>query len=76
MELSIATSDASDVLCALTSVPHLAGVALPHLFQFGEVAAAKHRVTIPMPGKVESLNAAAAGAVCLFEMVRQRGGRK
>ena len=40
------------------------------------VAAAKHRVTIPMPGKVESLNAAAAGAVCLFEMVRQRAGRK
>ena len=29
-------------------------------------------VTIPMPGKVESLNAAAAAAVCLFEAVRQR----
>lgn len=27
---------------------------------------------IPMPGKVESLNAAAATAVCLFEAVRQR----
>lgn len=36
------------------------------------IAIATHRVTIPMPGKVESLNAAAAGAVCLFEMVRQR----
>ncbi len=36
------------------------------------IAAATHRVTIPMPGNVESLNAAAAGAVCLFEMVRQR----
>lgn len=36
------------------------------------IAAATHRVTIPMPGKVESLNAAAAGAVCVFEMVRQR----
>lgn len=35
-------------------------------------AAASHRVTIPMPGKVESLNAAAAGAICMFEMVRQR----
>ena len=37
------------------------------------IAAATHRVTIPMPGKVESLNAAAAGAICLFEMARQRG---
>lgn len=27
---------------------------------------------IPMPGKVESLNVAAAAAVCLFEVVRQR----
>ncbi|HLP99130.1 MAG TPA: RNA methyltransferase [Sideroxyarcus sp.] len=27
---------------------------------------------IPMPGRVESLNAAAAAAVCLFEAVRQR----
>lgn len=30
-------------------------------------------VTIPMPGQIESLNAAAAAAVCLFEAVRQRG---
>lgn len=29
-------------------------------------------VAIPMPGRVESLNAAAATAVCLFEAVRQR----
>ena len=34
--------------------------------------AATHRVTIPMPGQIESLNAAAAGAICLFEMARQR----
>lgn len=33
---------------------------------------AQQRFIIPMPGKVESLNAAAAAAVCLFEAVRQR----
>lgn len=31
-----------------------------------------HPFTIPMPGAVESLNVAAAAAVCLFERVRQR----
>lgn len=36
-------------------------------------AQATRRVTIPMPGAFESLNAAAAAAVCLFECVRQRG---
>jgi TrmH family RNA methyltransferase len=35
---------------------------------------ATQQVTIPMPGKIESLNAAAATAVCLFEAVRQRTG--
>ena len=30
------------------------------------------RITIPMPGRTESLNAAIAAAVCLFECVRQR----
>jgi TrmH family RNA methyltransferase len=35
-------------------------------------AAAARRVTIPMPGRFESLNAATAAAVCLFECVRQR----
>lgn len=33
---------------------------------------AAHRVTIPMPGRFESLNAAAAAAICLFESVRQQ----
>jgi TrmH family RNA methyltransferase len=36
-------------------------------------AVATDRVTIPMPGGFEALNAAAAAAVCLFEAVRQRG---
>lgn len=36
-------------------------------------AAASYEFSIPMPGNVESLNAAAALAVCVFERVRQRG---
>lgn len=35
------------------------------------IEAAGTRFTIPMPGRVESLNAAAAAAICLFERVRQ-----
>jgi TrmH family RNA methyltransferase len=35
-------------------------------------AAASMRLRIPMPGATESLNVAAAAAVCLFEQVRQR----
>jgi TrmH family RNA methyltransferase len=33
---------------------------------------ATHRLTIPQPGRIESLNVAAAAAVCLFEQSRQR----
>jgi len=33
---------------------------------------ATQRITIPMHGRVESLNVAAATAICLFEAVRQR----
>jgi TrmH family RNA methyltransferase len=39
------------------------------------LARASRCVRIPMPGRVESLNAAAAAAICLFERVRQVGGR-
>ena len=35
---------------------------------------ADHRASIPMSGRVQSLNAAAAGAVALFEVRRQRIG--
>ena len=38
----------------------------------GVLEASSQHVTIPMPGKVESLNVAAATAVCLFEAARQR----
>ena len=33
---------------------------------------ANHVINIPMPGKIESLNAGVAGAVLMFEVVRQR----
>ena len=33
---------------------------------------ATQQISIPMSGKIESLNAAAAAAICLFEAVRQR----
>jgi TrmH family RNA methyltransferase len=36
------------------------------------IAAAGQRVTIPFPGPVESLNAAVAGSVLLYEAMRQR----
>ena len=38
------------------------------------LAAAQLRIRIPMPGAVESLNVAAAAAICLFETVRRRLG--
>lgn len=41
----------------------------------GLLSLATQTITIPMPGKVESLNAAAATAICLFEVVRQRSAR-
>jgi len=38
------------------------------------IAASSAKVTIPMPGGMESLNAAAAAAVALFECVRRFSG--
>lgn len=38
------------------------------------LAAADQRIVIPMPGTADSLNAAQAAAVVLFEAVRQRAG--
>jgi RNA methyltransferase, TrmH family len=37
---------------------------------------ATQQISIPMRGKIESLNAAAAAAICLFEAVRQREGMR
>lgn len=34
---------------------------------------ANHKIRIPMPGQMESLNVAAAAAICVFERVRQLG---
>lgn len=39
------------------------------------LGAASARAAIPMPGRIESLNAAVAGSIALFEVVRQRSAR-
>ena len=41
----------------------------PELFK-----SVRRRARIPMPGRIESLNVAAAAAICLFETLRQRRG--
>jgi RNA methyltransferase, TrmH family len=42
----------------------------------GLVARCSVQVAIPQPGGEESLNVASAGAICLYESVRQRSGRQ
>ena len=37
---------------------------------------AKQKISIPMNGNIESLNAGVAGSVLMFEVVRQRWGKK
>ena len=70
-----------------TATVHQADLSGPVAWLFGNEGAgvsaallkrAQQQVAIPMPGGAESLNVAAAAAVCLFEAVRQRskGGRK
>lgn len=63
---------------------HEVDYALPIAWLFGNegegvapelLARATRRVIIPMPGGMESLNVAAAAAICLFEDVRLRVGR-
>ena len=41
----------------------------------GTAAVAQRRLRIPVAGRIESLNVAAAAAVCLFEQVRRRALR-
>jgi RNA methyltransferase, TrmH family len=36
---------------------------------------ASHRVCIPMPGRAESLNVAAAAAICLYQSAQAHRGR-
>ena len=38
------------------------------------IAACTHRVTIPMAGRAESLNASMAAGILLWELCRERGG--
>ncbi len=40
------------------------------------IAAAAHRITIPMPGDVESLNAAIAGSLLLYQVSVQRNAKR
>ena len=73
-EVIVTALDGSDALYALDLTEPVAWV-------FGSegqgvrpavMEAAGRKIRIPMPGKAESLNVAAAAAICMFETVRQR----
>lgn len=81
---ALADAQANILATSLNGTHSLFDVALetPVVWLFGAegaglsealAARATHRVKIPMPGRVESLNVAAAAAVCLFEQVRRKG---
>ncbi len=84
---AVARDFAGEVVATTLAAPqflYALDVSGPTAFMFGNegaglsaelIALATRRVAIPMPGRVESLNAAAAAAVCLFERVRQLGAR-
>lgn len=55
--------------CALVIGNEANGIPLSHM------ELSTNRVKIPMAGRAESLNAAVAGAILIYEAVRQRGGR-
>lgn len=74
--------DGTVIATSLQATKNLFGISLtgPIAFIFGNegaglseeiMQAADENISIPMPGKTESLNAAAAAAICFFEKVRQ-----
>jgi TrmH family RNA methyltransferase len=72
-----AASDADDLYRTALSEPLAIVIGNEGAGVSSQLAAqATRRVTIPMPGGMESLNAAAAAAVILFECVRQRRGSR
>ncbi len=78
----VAATCATVIATTLSATQSLYDIDLtgPVAFLFGNEGAglspallekANCQITIPMPGKIESLNVAAAVAICLFERVRQ-----
>jgi TrmH family RNA methyltransferase len=63
--ISVATADLTGP-CALMVGNEGAGLSADL------VALADERITIPTPGRIESLNAAVAGSLLLYEAARQR----